>query len=283
MAFVIDRNLAKAGIVKRNKDAHKYSVGSLLSVCGSFGMTGAGILSAKSALRSGIGLLRMVVSKDIYPIMAGAVYEAVFCVLKDENDFSFSENINKHRCVLIGCGISTDSIAEKLVKEVFKNSLVPIVADADALNIIAKEPDILKTKKAPVVITPHNMEMARLMNVSLDELLLNREKFALEFSKNFDVITVLKGSETIIADSKGNVAVNTMTGNSGMAVAGSGDVLAGIIASLIAQGGDLYKSVCSGVYVHGLAGDIAKEKLGEISMLPSDIIDFLPQAFMSIS
>jgi len=278
---IIDEIFVKSALVKRQADAHKYSVGTLLSICGSYGMAGASIMAGKGALRSGIGLLRMVVPESIYPIVAQALPEAVFSVVKDE--ISIKEINAKKNCVLIGPGLSTSHYAQKALREVVENADVPIVIDADGLNILANHTSLLKYAKAPVIVTPHNMEMARLANIPVEKVLENREEVALNFSKKFNVITVLKGSKTIVASPGGKVMYNTLTGNAGMATGGSGDVLAGIMASLIAQGCDLYKGACSAVYIHGLAGDIARDKFGEISMLPTDIIDCLPQAFISLS
>lgn len=278
MEKIIDVGTVKSAVVKRNKDAHKYSVGSLLSICSSYGMAGAGILSARASLRSGIGLLRVACHKSVYPIMAVSLPEAVFSVF--EQDLSI-ENLNKHRCVLVGCGLSTADFAQKIVRNVVEKSEIPMVLDADALNIIANDTSILKTAKSDVVITPHNMEMARLMNISLQEVLENREETALNFSKQFSTVTVLKGDKTIVACPDGRLMVNTKTGNPGMATAGSGDVLAGIIASLVAQGSPAFEGACAGVFLHGLAGDLAKEKYGEISMLATDIVECLPGAFAS--
>lgn len=280
MGNVIDESIVKSAIVKRKADAHKYSIGSLLSICGSYGMTGAAVMSGRAALRSGIGLLRMVVPESIYPIMAQAVPEAVFSIIRNDN-FSFSE-INGKNCILMGCGLSTSDFAQKLVKDVVQNADVPMVLDADALNIISKDISILQSLKVPVIVTPHHMEMARLVGVPVEKVAENREQIALDFAKKYGVITVLKSDKTVVASPDGRVAWNTLTGNPGMAVGGSGDVLAGVMASLVAQGGDLFSSACAAVYIHGLAGDIAKEKFGEISMLPTDIIDCLPEAFIRL-
>jgi NAD(P)H-hydrate epimerase len=158
----------------------------------------------------------------------------------------------------MGCGISTSDFAKELVCKVLEKCEVPLVLDADALNIIAENPDLLKKAKAPIIITPHNMEMARLMNVSLDVILADREKVAVDFSRKYGVITVLKGAQTYVADPSGKVMVNNQTGNSGMAVAGSGDVLAGITAGLAAQMEDLGAAARLAVFLHGAAGDMGR-------------------------
>lgn len=281
MTYPIDKNLVKSTIKRRSPDADKTAIGSLLSICGSYGMAGAAAMSAKAALRSGIGLLKLCVPKSIYSIMALAVPEAVFYPVDDEKvaDFDF---INKSRycgAVLIGCGLSVNSGTRSLVRNVVEQSDIPLVLDADALNIVAKNPEVLKSAKAPLTLTPHDREFSRLIGKTVEEVKDNREELALNFAKEYNVNVVLKGHKTLVASPNGDLLYNDALGNAGMATGGSGDVLAGIIASLTAQGFDPFKSACSGVYIHALAGDIAKEKFGEISMLPTDIIDCLPEAY----
>ena len=155
-----------------------------------------------------------------------------------------------------------------------------MVLDADALNCIADNPGILKKRKSDIIITPHPGEMGRLCGITAKEVNADRVDVALSFAKKYGVITVLKGSGTIIASPNGQALLNT-TGNSGMATGGSGDVLAGMTAGLLAQGKSAFDCAAAAVYLHGLAGDFAAEKLGKISMLPSDIIDCIAQAFKS--
>ena len=284
MRYPIDKNIVKATIKRRSPDSDKSTVGSLLSVCGSYGMAGAAIMSSKAALRSGIGLLKLCVPRSIYPIMSGAVPEAVFYPVEDVavGDFDFLSKSRYCGAILVGCGLSVNSETRSLVKRIISDSDIPLVLDADALNIISENPEVLKTSKAVKIITPHEREFSRLCGKDLEEVKSNREELALNFSKEYNVIVVLKGHNTIVASSDGDLLYNDTLGNAGMATGGSGDVLAGVIASLTAQGLDPFKSACSGVYIHALAGDITKEKFGEISMLPTDIIDCLPEAFMSI-
>lgn len=281
MRYPIDKYLVKATIKRRSPDADKSEIGSLLSVCGSYGMAGAAIMSSKAALRSGIGLLKLCVPRSIYPIMAGTVPEAVFYPVDDVavGDYEFLSKSKYCGAILVGCGLSVNSETRSLVKRIISDSEIPLVLDADALNIIAENPEVLKDSKAVVTITPHDREFSRLCKKNLSEIKSNREELALSFAKDYNVNVVLKGHKTIVAAPEGDLLYNDTLGNAGMATGGSGDVLAGIIASFTAQGFDPFKSACSGVYIHALAGDIAKEKLGEISMLPTDIIECLPDAY----
>ena len=181
---------------------------------------------------------------------------------------------------MLGCGLSVCDDTKALVKSFVENCTAPMVLDADALNCIAENPEILKKRKSDIIITPHPGEMGRLCGITAKEVNADRVDVALSFAKKYGVITVLKGSGTIIASPNGQALLNT-TGNSGMATGGSGDVLAGMTAGLLAQGKSAFDCAAAAVYLHGLAGDFAAEKLGKISMLPSDIIDYIAQAFKS--
>ncbi|MCH5299267.1 MAG: NAD(P)H-hydrate dehydratase [Ruminococcus sp.] len=279
MKYQIDKNIVKAAVKKRPADSDKTTVGTLLSICGSYGMAGAAIMSAKSALRSGIGLLKLAVPDEIYPIIAPSIPEAVFLPTKDIATLDIAEKSKYCGAVLAGCGFGICDSTRAIVKNMIDKLTVPMVFDADALNVIAENTGILRGAKAPIILTPHDREFSRLANLSVDEVKENREELALAFAKEHGVIIVLKGHITIVANPDGDVLYNDIVGNAGMSSGGSGDVLAGIIASLTAQGGNPFKCAAAGVYLHGLAGDIAKDKFGEISMLPTDIIDCLSESF----
>lgn len=281
-----DRNIVKKAVFNRPDDANKGTLGSLLCICGCYGMAGAAIMAGKAALRCGLGLLKTALPKSIYPIAAGAIFESVFFPLEETPDGKISKcNIDFLLCeaenssaVLIGCGLSVCDNTEELINSFIENCTKPLVLDADALNCVAKNTDILKKAKAPIIITPHPGEMARLVKSTPKAVNENRAEIAADFAKEYGVVTVLKGSGTIIASPEGRVMINR-TGNSGMATGGSGDVLAGMTGSLLAQGANAFDAASAAVYLHGLSGDIAAEKLGKISMLPTDLIDEIPQAF----
>ena len=283
-----DKNIVKRAVPNRPDNANKGTMGTLLSICGSFGMAGAAILAGKSALRCGVGLEKLAIPKSIYPIAAGSILESVFLPLSETSDGKISRtNIpsllleaKKSTAVLLGCGLSVCDDTKALVKSFVENCTVPMVLDADALNCIADNPEILKKRKSDIIITPHPGEMGRLCGITAKEVNADRVNVALRFAEKYGVITVLKGSGTIIASPNGQALLNT-TGNSGMATGGSGDVLAGMTAGLLAQGKSAFDCAAAAVYLHGLAGDFAAEKLGKISMLPSDIIDCIAQAFKS--
>ena len=279
MRFVIDKNTAKSAVRRRKPDADKLDIGTMLSVCGSYGMAGAAIMSSLAALRSGVGLLKICVPKAIYPIMAAAVPEGVFVPIKNYNSFDFSTAVRYCSSVLIGCGLGINDDTRCLVRDAVSRSEVPVVIDADALNIVAEDADMLFSANSPLILTPHEREFARLIKENVKTVRDNREELALDFAAKYGVFLVLKGHRTVVASPSGDLWVNEYHGNAGMACGGSGDVLAGIIAALTAQNPDTLKTACAGVYIHAVAGDMARDKFGEISMLPTDTIGMLPEVF----
>lgn len=284
-----DRLLFNKAVFNRPDDSNKGTLGSLLCICGSYGMAGAAIMAGKAALRCGIGLLKIAVPKSIYPVCATNILESVYYPLEETSNGVISskntdfllEMCEKSSAVVIGCGLSVCDDTKNLVQSVITNCEKPLVIDADALNCICNKTEILKNLKAPAIITPHPGEMARLLHSTPKTVNSNRENTAIDFAKKFGVVTVLKGAGTIIASPDGEVYINH-TGNSGMATGGSGDVLSGIIGSLLAQGASPINAAAAGVFLHGTIGDLAAEKLGKISMLPTDMIDMIPTAYLKL-
>lgn len=284
-----DRLLFNKAVFNRPDDSNKGTLGSLLCICGSYGMAGAAIMAGKAALRCGIGLLKIAVPNSIYPVCATNILESVYYPLEETSNGVISskntdfllEMCEKSSAVVIGCGLSVCDDTKNLVQSVITNCEKPLVIDADALNCICNKPEILKNLKAPAIITPHPGEMARLLHSTPKTVNSNRENTAIDFAKKFGVVTVLKGAGTIIASPDGEVYINH-TGNSGMATGGSGDVLSGIIGSLLAQGASPINAAAAGVFLHGTIGDLAAEKLGKISMLPTDMIDMIPTAYLKL-
>lgn len=284
-----DRLLFNKAVFNRPDDSNKGTLGSLLCICGSYGMAGAAIMAGKAALRCGIGLLKIAIPKSIYPVCATNILESVYYPLEETSNGVISskntdfllEMCEKSSAVVIGCGLSVCDDTKNLVQSVITNCEKPLVIDADALNCICNKPEILKNLKVPAIITPHPGEMARLLHSTPKTVNSNRENTAIDFAKKFGVVTVLKGAGTIIASPDGEVYINH-TGNSGMATGGSGDILSGIIGSLLAQGASPINAAAAGVFLHGTIGDLAAEKLGKISMLPTDMIDMIPTAYLKL-
>lgn len=278
-----EKEFVRSVMPQRPDDANKGTMGTLLSICGSYGMAGAAMLAAKAALRMGVGLQKSALPKSIYPIAAANLWESVYLPLAETENGSISAAnmdlllADRHTAVLLGCGMTACADTRAIVQGFIENSEAPMVLDADALNAIAEEPAVLRKAKAPIVITPHPAEFGRLMHMTPQAVNADREGLAARFAREYGVVTVLKGAGTVIASPEGELVVNP-TGNSGMATGGSGDVLAGMTGALLAQGVKPFEVAAAAVYLHGLAGDIAAEKRGRTSMLPSDLIECIPAA-----
>lgn len=264
-----------------DKNSHKGTFGTALLFCGSYGMCGAEILSARAALISGAGIVKAVVCDKNYQAFTSAVPEAVTVpaetssagapILYDKTVLSCISNANS---ILVGCGIGSSDEANLLVKKVLSFANVPTVIDADGINAVSRGIDILRNINAPLILTPHPKEMARLMNTTVGDVQEHRVEYAKRFACTYNCVLVLKGANTIVAAPNGEVYFN-VTGNYGMAKGGSGDVLSGIIVSLLANGYDTLSAALTAVYVHGKAGDMAAKKYNKRTMLPSDIIEEL--------
>ncbi len=274
---------------ERPKNSHKGTFGTAAFLCGSYGMAGAAILACKSAIRSGVGLTRLMSPKSIYSIVASSLAETVHSPLEETKSgtVSFAEvgKILKltetASAVCIGCGMGKERYSNALVGELLKGITAPIVLDADGINAAADSIDIFEHKTSKLVLTPHPKELSRLLGVSVDEINNDRIGFAITASKRFGATVVLKGANTVVATEKGRIFVNII-GNSGMAKAGSGDILAGIITALIAQGVSPDAAACMGVFIHAKAGDICADNLGERSMCVEDMINALAVVFKSL-
>ncbi|XOQ44739.1 MAG: Multifunctional fusion protein [Clostridium sp.] len=273
----------------RDPESNKGDFGRLLCVCGSEGMAGAAAMSTLSALRCGVGIVETAVPKSIYPIVAALAPEAVFSLLDISSDGNMTERaeqtisaaLSRASACLVGCGLGKSPYAHGAVSLLLQTAKVPLVLDADGINIVAEHIDALNTASAPLVLTPHPGEMARLLKTSVKEVQQNREHYAFWFAKKYGVILVLKGAGTLVASPQGRLYRNT-TGNPGMAKGGSGDVLAGMIASFAAQGIDLFQAAAGAVYLHGLAGDECAKSLSQCAMLPTDLIGKLPELFLKM-
>ncbi len=262
----------------REANSHKGTYGTLLSVCGSYGMAGAAIFAARAASRIGTGLVKAVLPASVYPIVAAVVPETVFLPFEDEKPFSLSTTISTADAVVVGCGLGQTDKALYLVHEVLGRAVCPVVLDADGINLIARHISILQTIHSPLILTPHPMELARLLGTTAAEIQQDREAAAVTAARKTGGIVVLKGHRTVVADQNAVLWVNT-TGNAGMATAGMGDVLAGMIGGLLAQGISPADAACGGVYLHGLAGDKAANRLSQRALLPTDVLEELGTLF----
>ncbi len=284
----IDFDFVEQHFPCRPDDAHKGTMGTLCSLTGSFGFSGAAVLSAKAALRTGVGLHYQIIPACIYPIFASSVHESV-CVPVQGNAKTFcaddfaaiSPVLQKATTVLIGCGMGNSADTADVLREVLSCAKCPVVIDADGINALARHIHILDDAKRETVLTPHVKEFSRLSGMNVEEILRDPASAAADFAEKHSGVTlVLKGHRTYIA--KDDRLFENIAGNSGMAKGGSGDVLAGIIASLSAQGAQPFDAAVMGVHIHALAGDIAAAKLSRTAMLPSDIIRSLPEIYRMI-
>lgn len=266
----------------RNPESNKGDYGRLLSICGSEGMAGAAVLSGSAALRCGAGIVEAAVPRAIYPIAAAGLTEAVFTLYDTVNfEEKLLASLNRSSACLIGCGIGTEPMAQACFDLVLKNAQVPLIIDADGINLLAENINKLEAVKAPVVLTPHPGEMARLLKTTAADVQAHRLDYAKQFAREHHVILVLKGAGTIIAEPNGMAHLN-MTGNAGMAKGGSGDVLSGMIASFAAQGMEPVKAAVAAVYLHGMAGNLCAKKYSRTAMLPTDMISVLPKIFLEL-
>lgn len=270
-------DIAKS-LPSRDIHAHKGDFGRILLLCGSRGYTGAAALAAMGALRTGAGLVYLGVPESIYAIEAVKLTEPIVFPLPDvDGKFSVSaknivvDYLPKMDAVLIGPGIGQSNDCFEVVKFVLENYDGPVVLDADGINMIAEHKDILRGRKGPTVLTPHAGEFVR---ISAHEI-QDRTMDAMELAEDLNSIVLLKGHETITTDGT-NTYINT-TGNPGMAVGGCGDILAGMITSLIGQGLSALEAAAYGAWLHGRAGDICAERIGQYGMIPTDMLQIIPQ------
>ena len=269
---------------KRESGIHKGKLGHGLVVAGSDDKPGAAILSSVSVLRSGAGLSTCVVSEKNRDLIMSS-YPEVMTI--PDNTFKGIGSIpDKFDCILAGPGLGVNEKTKKLVRMIISSSSIPVVLDADALNILEGNIDILEKRgKGTIVLTPHPKEFSRISGKAMSEILNDPVNSVRDFSLNYNLFTILKGHYTLIASPDGRIFIN-QTGNPGMATAGSGDCLGGIIAGLISQFDNdfpLLTILQAAVFVHGYAGDIAALRKGESPMIASDIIESIPEAFKSLN
>lgn len=262
----------------RRLDAHKGDFGKILLLAGSVGYTGAPVLSALGALRAGAGLVFLGVPESIYQIAAMKLIEPIVFPLPQQDGMLSQEALprilekaSSMDAVLIGPGLGCSAATEEIVCQVLSAYPGPVVLDADGINLVGKHKDILRGRTSPTILTPHAGEFQRLAGRKPE----NRLDSAVEAAKDLGVILVLKGHETVITD--GAAVYLNPTGNPGMAVGGSGDVLAGMIVSLLGQKIPPLEAAACGAWLHGAAGDLCAKELGQYGMLPTDMVQVLPR------
>jgi len=289
-------NLLTPGIVRgyipsREPDAHKGDFGHLLIIAGSWGKTGAAAMAGQAALRAGAGLVTLALPKSLNLTMETTIPEVMTLPLPETTEGTIDQRAKERiydfldhtriQVVVMGPGLTTHPSTSQLVRELVEELSLPVVLDADGINAICSYLHLLRGRKAPLIMTPHPGEMARLCELSVQEIQKDRLGIAQRFAQTHKVHLVLKGAISVIADEQGVLFLNP-TGNPGMATGGMGDVLTGMVGSFIAQGWPLRESVNTAVYLHGLAGDLASQDLGPMGLTARDLIDRIPLALKTL-
>ncbi len=287
----LDLSSAKSMLPERDLNGNKGTFGKVLLVCGSKNMVGCCALATEGALRSGAGLVTLAFPDVLYNSLTARLTENLFLPLPaDDRGFidytallTVLDAAEEADAVMVGCGIGTGFAPSLITTSLIENCSKPLILDADSINCLSLCPHYLKKSKAPVLLTPHPGEMARLTGKSIEEVERDRIKTVVDFCKEYKVNLLLKGHETIICNTEADSIYVNKTGNSGLAKGGAGDLLSGIIAGLTpAFKGDLFKSAVLGAFVHGMTSDVLKADLSEYSMLPTDCAKALPKVFSII-
>lgn len=281
-AFTMATKEAFELLPPRRAAGNKGTFGMVLNLAGSRGMSGAAALSTKAALRSGAGLVKLATAKSLIPVIASGLYEPVMLGLEEsENgqmlwDERLDEALLKAAVCAVGCGIGSGKAGCELMAHLLHTRTCQLVIDADGINCMAQAAELKEHIGPGALLTPHPLEFSRLMGKSVAEVQRNRIAAAREAAKELGTVVLLKGSSTVIAHPDGRLYLNT-TGNSGLAKGGSGDVLTGMIAGFAAQGMSLFRAAIAGACLHGAAADLLAMERSEYSILPSDLIETLPQ------
>ncbi len=287
-AGFVEGEMVRRLLPKRQTRSHKGDHGRALVVCGSLQMSGAAVLATKACLRGGAGLTTLATVASLVPHLAGNLIENTFLPLRETAEGTMSDTAlaqiltHKANAMLIGCGLGQNRQTTQLVKEVIRGATCPLVVDADALSILGPYLDLWKNEQGqPVVLTPHPGEMARLTGKSIEEIQADRNKAAKDLAEQTGYVVVLKGAVTVIAAPGRKTCLN-MSGNAGLAKGGSGDVLAGLILALLAQGMEAYDAAVCAVWLHGHAADLCAANKSRTAMLATDLIETLPQVFLEM-
>lgn len=255
--FILDREMVKDRLQIRDKYAHKGDYGRVLIAAGSKGFTGAAFIAAEGAVRSGAGLVTLCCSEDIQPVLSSKLVEAMTISFSEKE--RLADAVYKCSAAAIGPGMGNNGETLEAVKYVLENAHCPVVIDADGINVLKEHLSLIKNRENKVVLTPHLGEMSRITGLSIDYIKQNRIEVSQQFAKEYGVVLILKGYNTVITD--GNVTMINPTGSSSMASGGMGDCLTGIIASFIGQGYQPFEAAYLAAYIHGFAGDKLSEKM----------------------
>ncbi len=290
-AFLVNEHDVAEQLPRRFRTANKNSVGKIFVLAGSTGLTGAALLSSISILKSGAGLVVLGVPEKVFSTISRRTLEVMPMPLSSTTEGTLAlealpqiyKRISWADVVLLGPGLSLNAETKKVVQDIILYSTKPLVIDADGLNALSENVSLLLKRKAKsVVLTPHSGEFSRLVKLPVKEIEADKLNIAASFAKKFNVVLVLKGAPTITAAPDGALFINS-TGNPGMATAGSGDVLSGIVAALLGQKMEPTAAAFASVFIHGMAGDIAASEIGEMGMTARDIMLFVPRALQQLT
>ena len=287
--FLLTADLIRSYLTPRAENAHKGTTGHLLVLAGSPGKTGAASMTSMSALRAGAGLVSLAIGQNLNAVLEAQMLEAMTVPLPTSRDGAFGESafgaiqklMSDKKCLAIGPGLGQASATGKLVRKIIAESQIPLVVDADGINNLAGQMQILKCARVPIILTPHPGEMARLLNVNVGKVQEDRINCARNVAVDLNVHVVLKGARTVIAHPDGRVFINP-TGNAGMASGGMGDVLTGIIAGQIVQGFSPESAAHIGVYLHGAAADSLAQSIGPYCYLAGEVMNAIPAEIKKI-
>jgi NAD(P)H-hydrate epimerase len=288
--YLIDMDeLAMSFLDPRPDESHKGDYGHLFVLAGSPGKTGAAALVCSAALRMGTGLVTLGISASLNPILEVKLTEAMTAPLPDGGSGYLTSDawekihqlLEGKTAIAVGPGISTNPEVQEVIGKLIADTSLPLVIDADGLTPLSSRSQIRKRGRGAAILTPHPGEMARLMGITTEEVQADRIAVARSCAASYNSLVVLKGNRTVIATPEGETYINA-TGNPGMASGGAGDVLTGMIGGLLAQGLPSLEAAKWGVFLHGIAGDIAAHEIGEIPLIAGDIIDYLPDALAEV-
>ena len=274
--YIVDRDMVKKQIIKRDKYAHKGDYGKILVIAGSDGYTGAAYICTQGAVRSGAGLVSLYCPDNITEILSNKLVEAM--TVPFSNKAKLQELLLKSDVIAIGPGLGDNEQTLEILRYVIKNAQCPIVIDADGINVLKDNLDILKEKKSEIILTPHFGEMSRITGISIEEITQNRMEISKEFAKKYGVIVLLKGYNTIITD--GDKTIINSTGNSAMASGGMGDCLTGMVASFIGQGYKIMNASCMAAYIHGYCGEKLSKNMFCVNA--THVIEEIPYAIKDL-
>jgi ADP-dependent NAD(P)H-hydrate dehydratase len=274
-------------LTPRLADSNKGAFGRILVVAGSRGMSGAAILCASAALRGGAGLVRVATPEEVLPVVAAGNPCYMTAALPQDEQGQIADRAEAallylaqtNDVVAAGPGLGRSPALTALILALLDKTSTPLVLDADGLNAVQHQANRLAGRSAPVILTPHPGEFARLLGLDVAAVQAGRKELAVRFAQHTGVVLVLKGHGTLVTD--GSQLYENTTGNPGMATGGTGDVLTGLIAALLGQGLKPFAAAHLGVYLHGLAGDLARDAIGEVALIASDLLLYLPAAFRS--